>query len=71
MSGRGQGRIALACEHPGCRKPAAYAVVRNGRLMIEVKCRHNGEWHVTYLTIDDLDATLEAMAEQATSATPA
>lgn len=46
-------RIAIPCGRPGCRRPAGYISIQDGRLVIEIQSRHNGEPHTTRLTVDD------------------
>lgn len=53
----------LRCD--ACQKPVAE--VRGTTLRILV--RHNSHWHLTVLTLDDLDAIVRRMRETTTTAT--
>ena len=50
-------RIAIPCAC-GCRLPAAYVLVIDGRLVLEIAQKHFGERHVTRVRLGELSATL-------------
>ena len=49
-------RIAIPCAC-GCRLPAAYVLVIDGRLVLEIAQKHFGERHVTRVRLGDLPTT--------------
>lgn len=54
-------RIPIPCGC-GCGLPAAYVIIRLGRLAIEITSRHRGEHHTTVLTIGDVKSMLYAVS---------